>query len=244
MSKATISMVMGTTGFGNASTLGSQPLSSPGSYFRALSLSTTTQQPSADVQNTHTAAAEYEWAALTQTKMPQFDMNLRDLFSDDELANRPTIDHPERQNFSNIPSRQAAAGASATSRLKTEQTTFSILSPQSTGGDASHHLQQHSSTALSHQIHTHQQTYSQTFADALPRSQQQPDFTFDDLSFLDSFDIAADQSNAWTGANDLFGTGGGGFDGNGAWEVNGGVDLFDGYVHRQKEISLVLWSLY
>ncbi|KAK5144593.1 hypothetical protein LTR32_003506 [Rachicladosporium monterosium] len=230
MSKATISMVMGTTGFGNASTLGSQPLSSPGSYFRALSLSTTTQQQQIGAEVLNATGAEYERVTTRQTKMPQFDMNLRDLFSDDELANHQAPEHPERQAYRSIPSRQAAPGASSTPRLKTEPTTFSILSPQNTGGDTSHYHQRHASTATTHRSSPQQQTYSQPFADALPRSPQQPDFTFDDLSFLDSFDIAADQSNAsWTGANDLSGTGGGGFDGNGAWEVNGGVDLFDGF---------------
>ncbi|KAK1818816.1 hypothetical protein LTR12_006743 [Friedmanniomyces endolithicus] len=230
MSKATISMVMGTTGFGNASTLGSQPLSSPGSYFRALSLSTTTQQQQIGAEVLNATGAEYERVTTRQTKMPQFDMNLRDLFSDDELANHQAPEHPERQAYRSIPSRQAAPGASSTPRLKTEPTTFSILSPQNTGGDTSHYHQRHASTATTHRSSPQQQTYSQPFADALPRSPQQPDFTFDDLSFLDSFDIAADQSNAsWTGANDLSGTGGGGSDGNGAWEVNGGVDLFDGF---------------
>ncbi|KAI7346233.1 hypothetical protein KC336_g22834, partial [Hortaea werneckii] len=72
MSKATISMVMSTTGFGNASTLGSQPLNSPegSSYFRNLC-------------TPHHSPGSLQTQPATQ--MPQFDMNLKELFSDEEL---------------------------------------------------------------------------------------------------------------------------------------------------------------
>ncbi|TKA83222.1 hypothetical protein B0A55_00649 [Friedmanniomyces simplex] len=220
MSKATISMVIGTTGFGNASTLGSQSLSSPGSYFRSLSL---TQPSTVDAQ-----PVEQERMMTRQAKMPQFDMNLRDLFSDDELANRPPVYHPERQAFGNHQSRDEAGESSIAVLLppgiKTEASTFSILSPQGSGDSSHYHPHFQQPAAPTYQV-PHQQPY-QPLAE-MP-SGAQPDFAFDDLSFLDSLP-GADPSNAWTGANDLFGTGGGGLDGNGAWEANGGVDLFDGF---------------
>ncbi|CAK3765456.1 Positive regulator of purine utilization [Lecanosticta acicola] len=70
MSKATISMVMSTTGFGNASTLGTQPLNSPEGYF-------------------HHTRAPSQQPPQPRRPMPKFDMNLKDLFSEEEIAGRP-----------------------------------------------------------------------------------------------------------------------------------------------------------
>ncbi|KAK3070260.1 hypothetical protein LTR53_010781 [Teratosphaeriaceae sp. CCFEE 6253] len=218
MSKATISMVMSTTGFGDASILASQPLNSPGGYFRSLSL---TQS------NVETQAAQHE-RVLRRAALPQFDMHLRDLFSDDELANRPPMYQPKRQSFGNARLFTQAPDAHSLPALKTETNTFSIVSPQGSSSEPSHYrAPAKHPPSLSYQV-SNQQPY-QPFAETI--SKAQTDFSFDDLSFLDSFPVA-DPSNAWAGANDLdlgFGTGGNGFDGHGAWEAKGGVDLFDGF---------------
>ncbi|KAK5687419.1 hypothetical protein LTS10_001557 [Elasticomyces elasticus] len=207
MSKATISMVMSTTGFGTTSTLGSQPLNSPGTYFQSLSLSRQSTDAQSDVHITQ------------QPLMPQFDMNLRDLFSDEELANRP----PGRQIWGDAQVYQGNT-TQTVPRLNREASTFSILSPQSSGDTGIYQPQypQQSNTAYGT---SNRQPY-QAFAETVSRSQ--PDVSFDDLSFLDSFPVS-DPSNTWLGGNEGFGTSGTGFDGNGAWEANGGVDLFDGF---------------
>ncbi|KAK5699058.1 hypothetical protein LTR97_006707 [Elasticomyces elasticus] len=206
MSKATISMVMSTTGFGTTSTLGSQPLNSPGTYFQSLSLSRQSTDAQSDLHERITQ----------QPLMPQFDMNLRDLFSDEELAKRP----PGREIWGDA---QLYQGNTQTvPRLNREASTFSIMSPQSDAAIYQSQYPQQSNTAYGT---SNRQPY-QAFAETVSRSQ--PDVSFDDLSFLDSFPVS-DPSNTWLGGNDGFGTSGTGFDGNGAWEANGGVDLFDGF---------------
>ncbi|WPH00233.1 Positive regulator of purine utilization [Acrodontium crateriforme] len=79
MSKATISMCMNTTGFGNASTLSSQPLNIPGGYFSSRSRA----QSGASIGNGSPNLPS------RRMRMPKFDMNLKDLFSEEEIANRP-----------------------------------------------------------------------------------------------------------------------------------------------------------
>lgn len=223
MSKATISMVMNTTGFGNASTLGSQPLNSPGGYFRKQS-------------GMQAGAGSQMDAAPQPTKrkmpMPQFDMNLRDLFSDEEIASRPLTHQPMIPGVAKVsaapilknPPNQQFMPVD----LKAEPSSYTMMSPQSSASMSQYApLPPQQATSLSHQV-SNQQPY-QPFAETI--SQAQPEFAFDDLSFLDSFPVT-DPNNVWGNANDLdlgFGTGGTGFDGNGAWEANGGVDLFDGF---------------
>ncbi|EMD00468.1 hypothetical protein BAUCODRAFT_144135 [Baudoinia panamericana UAMH 10762] len=86
MSKATISMVMRTTGFGNTSTLSSQPLNSPGGYF-------------SNDQIVSMAANGQSQPRKRNLPLPAFDMNLKGLFSDDELASRPLTFQPKTQSF-------------------------------------------------------------------------------------------------------------------------------------------------
>lgn len=83
MSKATISMVMSTTGFGAASTLATQPLKNAEGYFGVWG-------------NAGTSSEELPSAQTAQRRqMPKFDMNLKDLFSTEELASRP-LTHQSR----------------------------------------------------------------------------------------------------------------------------------------------------
>lgn len=222
MSKATISMCMSTTGFGNASTLGTQPLNSPRSYFGSLGSSTQ--------QATSGGAAAEQYPVKRRAQIPQFDMHLKDLFSDEEIANRPLTHQPKipadfgRRAAPAAPQNQPFMPAS----YKTEQSTYTIPSPRSSM-NTSHFQPQQPPAGLPYQV-SNQQPY-QHLAETI--SQTQPNFSFDNLDFLDDFPVA-DPNGAWSNnaMNDLdlgFGTGGTGYDGNSAWEANGGVDLFDGF---------------
>jgi hypothetical protein len=216
MSKATISMVMSTTGFGNASTLSSQPLNSPSEYFRPQPIIPPVTAAGDDV-------------GRRKLPMPQFDMNLKDLFSDDELANRPPAYQPRAYGHAD-PIASLGLDRVPSAEVHSEHSAFSVMSPQSTSGASQYHHQAQSS-AHAFQL-SNQQPYN-GLAETI--SQVQPDMTFDDLSFLDSFPVA-DPNNAWAYSGDLdlgFGTGGTGMDGNGQWDSNAGPDLFDGFFFGQ-----------
>lgn len=217
MSKATISMCMSTTGFGNASTLGSQPLNSPSAYFSGRD----TIQQRVDNED-----AAMQPAFQPRRQMPQFDMNLKDLFSDEELASRPAH-QPKLPDFG-----QRMTTTSSTPyvplpthpALKQEPSAHSAQSPHSSIGTTQYQQQQPAGPTYQVSNPSPYQQFAQ------PVSQAQPDYSFDDLDFLDTFPVA-DQDNIWGNSNDLdlgF-MGGTGFDANGAWEANGGVDLFDGF---------------
>ncbi|KAK5126127.1 hypothetical protein LTR85_011482 [Meristemomyces frigidus] len=215
MSKATISMCMSTTGFGNASTLGSQPLNSPSAYFSSRD----GMQQRADNED-----ASMQSAFQPRRQMPQFDMNLRDLFSDEELAGRPAH-QPKLQGFGQRTTASSSAPYAPLPvhpALKQEPSSHTAHSPHSSVGTTQYQQQP---PGPPYQVSA-QQPY-QSFAETIP--QAQPDY-FEDLDFLDTFP-AADPNNIWGNSNDLdlgF-TGGTAFDANGAWEANGGVDLFDGF---------------
>ncbi|KAF2718271.1 hypothetical protein K431DRAFT_231129, partial [Polychaeton citri CBS 116435] len=89
MSKATISMCMSTTGFGQASSLGTQPINYPGGYFARIaslkspSSSTTSLSPPQQTEPTPKPPPP------PRRPVPRFDMNLKDLFSDEEIDRRP-----------------------------------------------------------------------------------------------------------------------------------------------------------
>lgn len=214
MSKATISMVMSTTGFGNASTLGSQPLNSPGGYFK--NLRSPQQSPG---------------ASQTQSgqQMPQFDVNLRDLFSDEELANRPptyrrvpAITMPQQSAASSPvfsePAHALARGFTTSHPEPGMQSTSGPPPQQDTQARQSYHMPD-------------QQSYQQPFTEST-MAPGQTDFSLDNLDFLDTLPENSSGNNLWGNVNEFefgFGTGGMGYDGNASWEANGGVDLFDGF---------------
>ena len=205
-------MVLSTTGFGNTSTLGSRPLNSPGEYFRPPS-----------VNQTLSDQAPHPHNLRRKMTMPQFDMHLKDLFTDTELA-----EHTVYQPDSFIRGRVTNNGTPQQQSPNDAKQDVHMTSPRSSAGATDFTNANMASENLSYQVSS-QPTY-QPFNDTI--SPQQSQYNFDDLGFLDAFPAEDPSGNAWTNSNDFdlgFGTGGTGFDGNGAWDANGGPDLFEGF---------------
>lgn len=196
MSKATITMCMNTTGFGNGSTsLSTRPPKIPEDYFDQTNFS----MPKAK-----------------QRPIPKFDMNLKDLFSDDEMSRSSSRQMHQPRRESSSSSRNQLPDYIDTS--SSSGTMLSLTSPQ----------QQTTQQPLSYAV-SNQQPYA-PFAETI--SSIYPETDFSNLDFLDSFPISDPTNAPWDGgfANpelDLgFGTGGMGYDG--AMD-NGNIDLFDGF---------------
>jgi len=219
MSKVTISMVMSTTGFGNSSTLGSQPLNSLHGYFSRKG----------GRQHSASPATSQAQPSPFKAQMPQFDLNLKDLFSAEEIANRPITHPPNLQNLTSSRRTGQSASFEAADMAQSNADTPALANTNAHtfSGREQYDMQNQPATStypMADQQHEYRPPFDQTIS--------QPDFTADDLGFLDTFPIGEPNTNPWVNGNDLdlgYGTGGTGFDGNGAWEANGGVDLFDGF---------------
>jgi hypothetical protein len=251
MAKATISMCMSTTGFGVASSLGSQALDSPVSYVSPGQLSNDNSYETgagfadagAEIQRRPTSVSE-------RKQIPKFDMNLKDLFSDIELQGRP-------QSF--FPQVGPRLGSSQQQQQRQEPASFMGQSyaipstPDTSAGTAPSPLQYQRQLNLAAQQRQQQQPQASYNYQPLSQtiSQQPPDLSFDTLDFLDTFPNAEsgangngmsansndnNDSNFWP-SGDLdfgFGTGGmGGWEDGGSMEGvgagGGGPDLFDGF---------------
>lgn len=216
MSKATISMVEKTTGFGNASTLGSQPLTSPGGYFN-----------SRDGIERRTSEPDQPRPPKRKWTMPKFDMNLKDLFSDEEISNRPIMHQPKLQTFGQAAESDAASFNFPSRPSDTTQASSFPFTDQPTSPSSFNSVPPQQFTL------SNQQPYI-PFAETI--SQARPNFSFDDMSFLDTFTVSDPNPGSWggwsgsTGDLDLgFGTGGtGSYDSNGNWDPNA-VDIFGGF---------------
>jgi hypothetical protein len=248
MAKATISMCMSTTGFGVASSLGSQALDSPVSYVSPDQLSNDhSYDANAGFADAGAEISRRSTSMNDRRQVPKFDMNLKDLFSDIELQGRP-------QSF--FPPPGPRPGTSQQQRQRQDPvpfmgTSYAIPStPDTSAGTAPSPLQYQQQMNLATQQRRPQQQpqpaynfqpLSQTI------SQQPPDFSFDTLDFLDTFPSTDPNANSngmggnnnnnfWpSGDLDLgFGTGGmGGWEDGGSMEGvgagGGGPDLFDGF---------------
>lgn len=247
MSKATISMCMSTTGFGNLSSLGAQPLNSPGGYF---------DERNNGLHQGYSSGERLSRTAIghaSRKPVPRFDMNLKDLFSEEELDRRPQSRYQRPYPIANLPmAPPQPSRASETPVLTSAQSYTATLSPRSTTHSDGHPYTQPPTPDLTSQ-QVQQQTQQNMSAYGLPSQQPQgtfPDgtisqqqsavrqeFMFDNLDFLDTFQVNdPSQSGNWVGGNELdlgFGTGGTGgvFDSGDGWDNGGGggVDLFDGF---------------
>jgi hypothetical protein len=244
---------MSTTGFGVASSLGSQALDSPVSYVSPGQLSNDNSYETsagfadagAEIQRRPTSVSE-------RKQIPKFDMNLKDLFSDIELQGRP-------QSF--FPQVGPRPGTSQQLQQRQEPAPFigqsyAIPSTPDTSADtAPSPIQYQQHLNLAAQQRRQQQQQSQASYNYQPLSQtisqQPPEFSFDTLDFLDTFPNADsgangngisgnsnnnNNSNFWPSGDLDFGFGTGGM---GSWEDGGsmegvgagggGPDLFDGF---------------
>ena len=243
---------MSTTGFGVASSLGSQALDSPVSYVSPGQLSNDNSYETgagfadagAEIQRRPTSVSE-------RKQIPKFDMNLKDLFSDIELQGRPQSFFPQvgprlGSSQQQQPQRQEPAPFMGSS--------YAIPStPDTSAGTAPSPLQYQRQLNLAAQQRQQQQPQASYNYQPLSQtiSQQPPDLSFDTLDFLDTFPNAEsgangngmsansndnNNSNFWP-SGDLdfgFGTGGmGGWEDGGSMEGvgagGGGPDLFDGF---------------
>ncbi|SMQ45305.1 unnamed protein product [Zymoseptoria tritici ST99CH_3D7] len=244
MSKATITMVMSTTGFGATSTLATRHLHTSDGYFG------TPDRGSGD----NTIVPPHQ----THRQVPRFDMNLKDLFSEEEIASRPFTHQPQLQAF--LPGSMRPPSMSPHLPKPTSPTMEGAAAPI----QHSPHHQQRQSQQQSPHLSDRSSTFEpSTFQTPQPHPFNQPqqpssnDYSFDTLDFLNDFplpDTGAAAGGTWNtqGPNsdtDLgygFGSVGGGmgmgnggagagagasssssggvgaagFDGSGAWEAN------------------------
>lgn len=247
MAKATITMCMSTTGFGVASSLGSQTLDSPVSYVSPGQLSHDHSYDNAGGYADSGAEVIRRNPSITERKqVPKFDMNLKDLFSDIELQGRPQSFLPQAGSRPNTSQQQQQQQQRQQDPAPFVGQAYAIPStPDTSAGTEPSPMQYQQQQPMQRQQLQHSYSLpplSQTI------SQQPPDLSFDTLDFLDTFpntDSNASGNNIGAGNNnntfwpsgDLdFGFGTGGMAG---WEESGsidgvgaggtGPDLFDGF---------------
>jgi hypothetical protein len=246
MSKATIQMCMSTTGFGSQA-LRSLPQAQ---QYHAQTSPTTTYTSTVDAEarpdtelQGYPAMNRAGYIPRQQQQRrpaPRFDMNLKDLFSDDET---------DKRSFSRV-SNQVNAMRPPPNPMKSEQqqmqpfTADLKISPQM----RTHHSQQNFFGANPNMNSPNQQHAFATtppanppmpspyqISNQLPYStfaqnvnSAYPDLGFSDLDFLDSF--PGQGSSGGGGSQDVgigFGMGFG--DGTHDWSDGNGLDLFDGF---------------
>lgn len=165
-------------------------------------------------------AADAQRQFKRKTTLPKFDMNLKDLFDDRESpAQPPDITAVQ----TDIAGQEYSYPVALDRQMTASSTSYSDMqvSPVASYGD-----RQDMDMGLSNQ--KPYMPLAQTI------SQSQPDFTFDDMSFLDSFPVSDPTGGSWGdwggGTADMgmgFGTGGtGSYDMNGNWDPS--IDLFGG----------------
>jgi hypothetical protein len=249
MSKATIQMCMSTTGFGPQA-LRALPQAQQ-HYAQATSNSpTTTYTSQSDVDarsdtemQGYPSGQSNNYFAQQQSRRPapRFDMNLKDLFSDDETDKRsfsrvsnqvnamrpppPPIKHePQQQNIQPF-----TADLKISPQLRTHQQQSFFTSPNFTSNNPTLSPPLNQNQSSPYQV-SNQLPYN-AFAQNV--SSTYPDIGgFSDLDFLDSFPVqgSGNQGDVSGSLQDVgigFGMGFG--DGTHDWSDGNGFDLFDGF---------------
>lgn len=262
MSKATIQMCMSTTGFGQQA-LRAIPQSRHSHAQPASQSPTTTYKSSSDIdtrsdvemQGYTSRNANLYTQQRQRRPIPRFDMNLKDLFSDDETDKRsfsrvsnqvnsmrppppPIKPEPHMQPFT--------ADLKISPQLRTHQQSFFGSSPNITSPNQQHAfnnapslsppISQSPPNPMTSPYQVSNQLPYNAFAQSI--SSTYPDLDFSELDFLDSFPVqgssgggggGVDANNAG-GMQDVgigFGMGFG--DGTHDWSDGNGFDLFDGF---------------
>ncbi|KAF2130625.1 hypothetical protein P153DRAFT_289112 [Dothidotthia symphoricarpi CBS 119687] len=240
MSKATIQMCMSTTGFGPQA-------------LRALPQMQHHRQPSTSPTTTYTDTARnpnYFQQQHSRRPIPRFDMNLKDLFSDDETDKRSFSRVSNQVNAMRPPPTPAVKENIFTADLKISPQLrthgFAFPTAQTIHSPQQNHPQPRQSfspppaqpNTLPSPYHLPNQLPYNAFTQNINPSY--PDLGFNDLDFLDSFpvhggSVAADgnasgasaSGNAMQDVGIGFGMGFG--DGTHDWSDGNGFDLFDGF---------------
>ncbi|KIW07920.1 uncharacterized protein PV09_01829 [Verruconis gallopava] len=248
MSKATIKMCLSTTGFGNRGGLNNMPNHMGSTETATVHSSTQSVNPNAPYF-THRASAP----VASQRRQPEFDYDLRKLFSDEESASRPFVRYnnmpkisPAQRQSLSIPQQMPILKAeSSNSSLSPQQTpafpgprtsstlTSPIMSTQMPQNSHGYPQQQSSPTSFGNAM-SNSNTYS-SFANQYPGLSP-----FSDLDFLETFPLGPEKQSstdqvqpfdsAFADFNMDFGMGwDGSLPAGGFGDESGGVDLFDGF---------------
>ncbi|KAF1363184.1 hypothetical protein EJ07DRAFT_104782 [Lizonia empirigonia] len=247
MSKATIQMCMSTTGFGPQA-LRSLPQSqqhypqtshSPTATY--TSASDTDGRSDADMQGypRNTGYFSQQPHQRSRKPVPRFDMNLKDLFSDDEtdkrsfsrVSNQVNTMHPPPAPIKPENALAFTADLKISPQLRTQGFSFpaqTIPSPQQQPQQPF----QSTTPTLSPPISQYQLSPTLSYnAYAQPLSSSAyPDLGFhNDLDFLDSFPVQGPASDGAATQDVGIGFGMGFGDGTHDWSDGNGLDLFDGF---------------
>lgn len=254
MSKATIQMCMSTTGFGPQVLRAISHTQAPARSSHSPSTSYTSDADARSDTDMPGYVSQAGYFQQSRRPAPRFDMNLKDLFSDDETDKRsfsrisnqinsmrpPPPPQPIKQEPQQMQS--FTTDLKISPQMRSHQQSFNfdpnlrppqtIPSPQQQGYPAS------TTSALSPPISqapipspyqiSNQLPYN-AFAQNIASSY--PELGFSDLDFLDSFPVqgaVGGNGDAGGGLQDLgFGMGFG--DGTHDWSDGNGLDLFDGF---------------
>jgi hypothetical protein len=258
MSKATIQMCMSTTGFGPQALRAIQaasmtipaPISSPSTTYSSEPDARSDTEMTGFLPNTY-----FGQLGNTRRPIPRFDMNLRDLFSEDETDKRSFSRISNRVSRSMQPPSLPAISQPPSQQIKQEQLAphispslhhpnqqnFSFQQQQQQQQQSLHQQLSDINTtlapAMSPQLTSQSVSTPGYITNTLPYSNfastiqsQYPDLGFSDLDFLDSFPVQGANVNATSDVGGLADLGFGmGLDAHHDWSEGNVFDLFDGF---------------
>lgn len=251
MSKATIKMCLSTTGFGNRGNFNTaqQRLNS---IDAEATVSMQNLNPNAPYFTSRTDQTPNQFAK--QKRQPEFDYDLRDLFSAEESASRPFVQYNNMTRLSqaqrhalNMPQQMPILKAEPSNNATSPQQYPPYQGTRTSSALTSPVIASHAPSGYSQQASPG--PYGSNISNAVPYSNfanqisgQYPGMSpFSDLDFLDTFPLGqanqgvTNQAQATDAAFTDFNMdfGGMGWDGSlpagGFGDESGGVDLFDGF---------------